>query len=164
MLRDEKRSSLTQGALYVEGSRLIEGPVTGPKSPGVRYSLVSKFGSYLARSSVPIVGLVDLDDLLFIVRAGGTVGAATAKGDALASGGTWGVAWRRGVEDKTAFHGGGGAPEEKEQARLEGRGKGYRGGERNNCSVIIGASCFILMRPRPYWADGRLPLTRLTAL
>jgi len=90
---------------------------------------------------------VDLDEFLLIVRTGGTVRAATAKGDALASGGTRGVAWRRGVEDETAFHGGGDAPEEKEQARLEGRGKGYRGGERNNCSVIIGASCFILMRP-----------------
>ena len=106
---------------------------------------------------------MDLDDLLFIVRAGGTVRAAAAKGDAFAGGGPWGVAWRRGVEDETAFHGGGGAPEEKEQAWLAGKWKGIQRRGGNNCSVIIGAPCFILMRPRPYWADGRLPLTRLTA-
>ena len=103
---------------------------------------------------------MDLDDFLFIVRAGGTVRATTAKGDTLASGWSWGVAGGGAVEDETAFHDCEGTPEKRERTRLEEREKGYRRGEeRNDCSVV---SCFILMRPQPYWvALGwmQLPLT-----
>lgn len=71
---------------------------------------------------------MDLDDFLLIVRTGGAVRTAPAKGDALASGGSRGVAWRGGVDDETAFHGREGGPEKSGRARLEGSGEGRGGG------------------------------------
>ena len=91
-----------------------------------RYSLVSQFGGNLAGRPVPVVGNVDLDDLLLVVRTGGTVRTAAAKGDALASGWSWRVAGGGGaVKDETALHGCG-EEDEKEVSEARGRrGKSY---------------------------------------
>lgn len=92
-----------------------------------KHLLVSQLRSYLTGCPVPVVGRVDLDDLLLIVRAGRAVRTATAKGDALAGGGSWRVAGGGVVKDETAFHGCGGGPAERGAGEARGRGmKGIR--------------------------------------
>lgn len=86
---------------------------------------------------------MDLDEFLLIVRAGGTVRTTAAKGDALASGGPWGVAWRRAVADETAFHGYERGPEERERERDrerragEARGRIERDTEKKRSERIV---------------------------
>ena len=125
---------------------------------------------------------MDFDDFLFIVRARRAVRTATAKGDALARGWSWRVAWGCAVDDETAFHGRvcgmKDDPEktrerERERTRPEVRQKGYGEEERRECSVIFVVSCFIYSSLSATLIGGIslggilssiVPLTRLTAL
>lgn len=96
------------GAFNARSSRRAVNPASSrdPSRPkGDGDLLLGQLGGYLARGPIPIVGNVDLDNLLFVVGAGRAVRTATTEGDAFSRGGSWGVAWRCAVEDETAFHG-----------------------------------------------------------